>query len=184
MARAQIDGGKNTFLILPGSPNFDSLIGLLQRQGIRVETLSAPATLRATRIDREVTESRSFPAGTAVVSTRQPLGALANTLLEKAPVFSKGFVEEQRAKAEADEPDDFYDLTTWSLPLAMNVEGWVTQAPVTGTRELQKAAPSPFRAAQYGYLVDARDPQIYRFIGRLLEGEVRFSVVDSDITVA
>ena len=187
-ARAQLDGGKNTFLLVNDSPNFDALVGLLQKQGIRVDMLAAPATLRATRIDRDATESRTFPAGTAVVTTRQPLGALANTLLEKAPAFSKGFVEEQRAKAEADEPDDFYDLTTWSLPLAMNVEGWVvvqtsTQAPVTGTRAFQKTAPSPFRAAQYGYLIDGRDPQVHRFAGQLLENEVRFSVVDSDITV-
>jgi hypothetical protein len=182
-ARTQIESGRNTFLLVPRAPNFNALIALLQRQGLRIETLTAPVTIRATRIDRDVTESRSFPAGTAVVSTRQPYGALANTLLEKAPLFSKGFVEEQRAKAEADEPDDFYDLTTWSLPLAMNVEGWVTQAPVTGTRELQKAAPSPFRAAQYGYLVDGRDPEVYRFAGQLLEAGLRFSVVDSDINV-
>ncbi|HEV7238656.1 MAG TPA: M14 family metallopeptidase [Thermoanaerobaculia bacterium] len=182
-ARAQLDGGKNTFLIVPGSPSFDALVSLLQKQGVRVDMLNAASTLRATRIDRDATESHLFPAGTAVVSTRQPLGALANTLLEKAPVFGKGFVEEQREKAEADEPDDFYDLTTWSLPLAMNVEGWVTQAAVTGTKELQKAQPAPFRAAQYGYLVDARDPQLYRFAGKLLEGDVRFSVVDSDISI-
>ena len=182
-ARAQIEGGKSTFLIAADSPNFDALVGLLQKQGIRVDVLTAGTNVRATRIDRDVTESRSFPAGTAVVSTRQPLGALANTLLEKAPVFNKGFVEEQRAKAEADEPDEFYDMTTWSLPLAMNVEGWVTQAPVIGTRELQKTAPSPFRAAQYGYLVDGRDPQLYRFAGRLLESGVRFSVVDSEINI-
>lgn len=182
-ARAQIDGGKNTFLIGPDSPNFDSLVDVLRRQGIRVDMLTAATSMRATRLDGDTSESRTFPAGAAVVSTRQPLGALANTLLEKAPVFSKGFVEEQRAKAEADEPDDFYDLTTWSLPLAMNVEGWVTQTPVTGTTELQAAPPSAFRTAQYGYLVDARDPQLYRFAGRLLEDGVRFSVVDSPIAV-
>jgi hypothetical protein len=182
-ARAQMDGGKSTFLIAPDSPNFEALVTLLQKQSIRVDMLTGPTTIRAMRIDRDVTESRTFPTGTAVVSTRQPLGALANTLLEKAPVFSKGFVEEQRAKTEADEPDDFYDLTTWSLPLAMNVEGWVTQSTVTGTRELQKAARAPFRAAQYGYLVDGRDPQLYRFAGKLLEAGVRFSVVDSDVNL-
>lgn len=182
-ARAQIDGGKNTFLIVPDSPNFDTLISLLQRQGIRVEMLNGPVTVRATRIDRDANEAHAFPAGTAVISTRQPLGALANTLLERQPVFSKGFVEEQRAKTEADEPDEFYDLTTWSLPLAMNVEGWVAQTPVTGTKEYQKAAPPAFRTAQYGYLVDARDAQLYRFAGQLLENEVRFSVIDSDVPV-
>ena len=182
-ARTQIDSGRNTFLIAADSPNFDALVDLLRKQDIRVDMLASPATIRATSIDRDIVESRTFPAGTAVVSTRQPRGALANTLLEKAPVFGKGFVEEQRAKTEADQPDDFYDLTTWSLPLAMNVEGWVTQTPVTGTRALQKTAASPFRAAQYGYLVDGHDPQLYRFAGQLLEQGVRFSVVDSEIDV-
>jgi hypothetical protein len=177
-ARAQIDAGRNTFLIVPGSPNFDSVIATLQKNGVRVEMLGAATSLRATRVDRDVTETRTFPAGTAVVSTRQARGALANTLLEKAPSFGKGFVEEQRAKAEADEPDDFYDLTTWALPLAMNVEAWMTATPVAGTRELTKAAPAAFRAASYGYLVDANDPNVYRFAGRLLEERIRFSVVD------
>jgi hypothetical protein len=180
-ARAQIDGGKNTFLIVPGTPNFDALIAMLQRQAVRVDVLSGPATLRATRLDREAAESHAFPAGTAVVSTRQPLGALANTLLEKAPALHKGFVEEQRVKAEADEPDDFYDLTTWSLPLAMNVEGWVTTAPVAGTKPFESGPAPAFRTAAYGYLVDGLDPALYRFAGRLLESKVRFSVVDSDI---
>ena len=182
-ARAQIDGGKNTYLILPGSPNFDTLVATLRKQDVRVDVLTAPANIRATRLDRDVTESRSFPAGTVVVSTRQPLGGLANTLLEKAPVFGKGFVEEQREKAVADEPDDFYDLTTWSLPLAMNVEAYVTQAPVTGTKEYQPPAPPAFKSAAYGYLVDGLDPSLYRFVGRLLASDVNFSVSDSDLTV-
>ena len=180
-ARAQIDAGKNVFLLAPGTPNFEALVALLQKQGVRVEMLSAPATVRAMSIDRNVTESRSFPAGTAAISTRQPLGGLANTLLEKAPAFSSGFVEQQRARAEADEPDEFYDLTTWSLPLAMNVEGWVTTAPVTGTTAFRSNAVPAFRSASYGYLVDALQPNLYRFIGRLFANNVRFSVVDSEI---
>ena len=180
-ARTQIDAGKNTFLIAPGSPNSEALIAALQRNGIRVETLTAATSIRATRLDREVAETKSFPAGTVVVSTRQPRGALANTLLEKAPSFSKGFVEEQRAKAEADEPDDFYDLTTWSLPLAMNVEAWVTATPVAGTREYVRSAPGAFRTATYGYLVDGNDPNLYRFVGRLLDERVRFNVIDGTV---
>ena len=184
-ARAQIDAGKSTYLIVPGSPNFDALVALLQRQAVHVEMLSAPATLRATRLDRDATESHAFPVGTAVVSTRQPLGGLANTLLEKAPAFSKGFVEEQRAKAEADQPDEFYDLTTWSLPLAMNVEAWSTAMPVSGTTELQKSATPAFRAAAYGYLVDGNEPNLYRLAGRMLAGKINFSVIETaDITLA
>ena len=181
-ARTQSESGKNTFLIVPGSPNFDTLVDLLQRHGIRLQMLSAPLTLRATRVDRETVESRSFPAGTVVVSTKQALGGLANTLLERAPAFSKGFVEEQRQKAEADEPDDFYDLTTWSLPLAMNVEAWVTSSPITASKDFQKTQAGAFRNAAYGYLIDGLEPNLYRFAGRLLESDVNFSVSDSEIS--
>ncbi|HEX8253443.1 MAG TPA: M14 family metallopeptidase [Thermoanaerobaculia bacterium] len=182
-ARAQIENGKNVYLIAPGSPNFTTLLNLLTKQGIRVEMLGSAANIRATRIDRDVTESRSFPAGTAVVSTKQPLGGLVNTLLEKAPQFSKGFVESQRARAEADEEDEFYDITTWSLPLAMNVEAWVTQLPLSGTTAFSSSAPAPFRAGAYGYLVDGNEPNVYRFAGRLLREDIRFNVVDGEIPV-
>jgi hypothetical protein len=180
-ARAQIDGGRNTFLLAPDSPNFRTLVAILQRQGARVEMLSAPATIRASQIETGTTEAHTFPAGTAVVSTRQPLGGLVNTLLEKSPTFGHGFVEEQRAKAEADEPDEFYDLTTWSLPLAMNVEGWVTTAPVADTTAFRVAPPTAFRAATYGYLIDGMEPNLYRFVGKLLEAKINFSVSDTAI---
>ena len=120
--RVHMDGTRNTYLILPGSPNFQNLIETLVKQGVRVGQTTAPVNARATRLDRDAAESRTFPAGTAVVATRQPLGGLVQTLLEREATFNKSFLEEQRSKAEADEPDDFYDLTTWSMPLAMNVE--------------------------------------------------------------
>lgn len=182
-ARTAIDAGKNTFLLVPGTPNFDTLVSLLQKQGVRVDMLSAATTVRATRLDRSTAEAKTFPTGTAVVTTRQPRGALANTLLEAMPVINKEFVAEQRQKAEADEPDDFYDLTTWSLPLAMNVEGWVTTAAVAGTSDFRPAAAPAFRAAGYGYLVDGLDPNVYRLAGRMLEQDINFSVVESDIQV-
>jgi len=180
-AKAQIANGKNTFLILPGSPNFGSLVEKLQAQGIRVDMLASPLTLKAARVDRDATEMRSFPAGTVVVDTRQALGRLANTLLERNAAINKEFVTEQREKAVADEPDDFFDLTTWSLPLAMNVEAYVTASTVAGVTSYRKPAPAAFRPASYGYLVDGLDPAVYRFAGRLLAEKVRFSVSDGAV---
>ncbi len=180
--RASLDSGKNTYFIAQGSPGALALIETLQRQGIRVSMLTGPLTIRATRGDRDVAENRTFPAGTAVVTTRQPLGALAQTLLERNAVLAKGFVEEQRAKAEVDEPDDFYDLTTWSAPLAMNVESWLVAAPAAA----QLTAWSPparaaFTPAPYGYLVDGFEPNLYRLIGAMLRRDVRFSVADAEL---
>jgi hypothetical protein len=182
--RKQLASGQNTYLIVPGSPNLRPLIDMLQRQSIQIGRLSAPVTVRATRIDSDAADSRTFPAGTVVISTKQPLGGLAQTLLEKSPVFSKGFVEEQQKKTEADEPDEFYDLTSWSLPLAMNVETYVTTAPITAT--VQPYAPTAVpavRPASYGYLIDGNDPYIYRLAGRMLRSKVKFSVSDDVVSV-
>lgn len=181
--RVHLDGPRSTYLILPGSPNYTTLIETLLRQGIRVGMLGSAATIRATRLDRDAQESRSFPAGTAVISTRQPLGGLVQTLLERDAELQTGFLDEQRLKAEADEPDDFYDLTTWSMPLAMNVETYVTPAAIPG--QLVSWAPPPvagFAPASYGYLVSGLDPHVYRLAGRLVKQGVRFSVAHGELS--
>ncbi len=184
MMRKQIASGQNTYLLVPNAPNFQPLVEMLQRQKIALSQLNAPVTLKATRIDGDTAESHLFPAGTVLVSTRQPLGGLAQTLLEKSPVFTKGYVEEQQKRTHSDEPDEFYDLTSWSLPLAMNVEAWVTAAPVTGETHPYAASAIPaFRAAPYGYLIDGNDPNVYRAAGRMLRDSVRFNVSDDALTV-
>jgi hypothetical protein len=180
--RSQLDTAKTTYFVLPTSPNFEPMLDMLQREAVQVTTLTAPLTTRAQRVDSEAVESRTFPAGTAVITTKQPLGRLVQTLLEKSPQFPKGFLETQREKAIADEPDEFYDLTTWSLPLAMNVETYSVATPVTmQTKPYEKAPRAAFRAAQYGYIVDGNEPNLYRLAGELLRNGINFSVTDSDL---
>ncbi len=182
--RSQAAAGQNTFLIPPTSPNFQALIEMLRRQSIQIDMLSAPLTIRATRVDAETAESQTFPAGTAVISTKQPLGGLAQTLLEKSPTFTKGFVEQQRQKTEADEPNDFYDLTSWSLPLAMNVEAFVTSSPISReVHPFERAVVPAFHAAAYGYLIDGNDPNVYRAVGRMLADGVKFSISEEPVAV-
>jgi len=181
--QAQLAASKNTYFVLAGSPNFAPMLDLLQKQSIRVGTLAAPLSVKATRVDSETAETRTFPAGTAVISTKQPLGGLAQTLLEKSPTFSKGFLEEQRTKAQQDEPDDFYDLTSWSLPLAMNVETYLVSTPVTAdVKPYVNNAPAAFRGASYGYLVDGLDANLYRLAGALLRNSINFSVSDDEVS--
>jgi len=184
MMRKQVASGQNTYLLQPDSPNFRPLIEMLQRQSIAMSQLASPVTIKASRIDSDAADTHIFPAGTVVVSTRQPLGGLAQTLLERSPVFTKGYVEEQQKRTHADEPDEFYDLTSWSLPLAMNVDAYVTTAPVTGEmRPYAAPAPPAFRAARYGYVIDGSDPNVYRAAGRMLRDAIRFNVSDDVVTV-
>jgi Zinc carboxypeptidase len=181
--RSQVDSGKNVFLIPPGAPNFRPMLDMLRRQDVEIGISTAPVTLKASRVDTGAGEQRTFPAGTAVISTRQPLGGVANTLLERTPVFSKGFLEEQKEKVRNDEADDFYDLTTWSLPLAQNVETWFAPLPAAIQTKPYEDMPeaATFRAGSYGYLVDGLDPALYRAAGRMLEGGIKFSVSDDKL---
>ncbi|HEX3579880.1 MAG TPA: hypothetical protein VHY33_15060, partial [Thermoanaerobaculia bacterium] len=184
MMRKQVASGQNTYLLQPDSPNFRPLIEMLQRQSIAMSQLSSSVTIKASRIDSDTADTHLFPAGTVVINTRQPLGGLAQTLLERSPVFTKGYVEEQQKRAHADEPDEFYDLTSWSLPLAMNVDTYVTALPVTGEMHPYAAPPQPpFRAARYGYIIDGGDPNVYRAAGRMLRDSIRFNVSEDVVSV-
>jgi len=127
--RAQMENGRNTFFVPTDMPNSSALIDLLRRQAIDVRELTSPATVKVTEVATDRSLTRTFPAGTSVISTHQPLGGLVQTLMEKTPLFSKGFLEEQRTKVESDEEDEFYDVTSWSLPLAQNVDAFVTSTP-------------------------------------------------------
>jgi len=184
MMRKQVASGQNTYLLQPDSPNFRPLVEMLQRQSIAMSQLSSPLTIKASRIDSDAIDTHLFPAGTVVINTRQPLGGLAQTLLERSPVFTKGYVEEQQKRAHADEPDEFYDLTSWSLPLAMNVDSYVTTLPVTAEMHpYAPPAPPAFRAARYGYIIDGSDPNVYRAAGRMLHDGIRFNVSEDVVSV-
>src|SRR5262249_45821263 len=60
--RKEIASGQNTYLIVPGAPNFRPLLDMLQRQSIQMSRLTAPFTRRSTRIDTAASESIAFPA--------------------------------------------------------------------------------------------------------------------------
>ncbi|HEX9163404.1 MAG TPA: hypothetical protein VF980_16975, partial [Thermoanaerobaculia bacterium] len=180
--RVHVDSGRNVYLLPPTSPNVPHIADLLRGQGIRVQQLAAPVTLRAMRVESGASESRSFPAGTVIVSTRQPLGALVDTLLERNAEMPKNYLEQQRQRTAADEEDQFYDITAWSIPIAMNAEEYVVPAPFPAQlADYAPPAPAPFRAASYGYVVDALEPHFYELLGRLLKDDVKFSVFDDEI---
>ncbi len=167
-----------TWVILPWSPNFEHALSVLQSQGIAINVLNRATQLRVTPIEGGGFIRREFPAGSAMISSRQPLGGLLQSLMERSPKLPPSFIENQRQKIDADESDNFYDITAWAIPIAHNLEVFVGD----GTMEAPTSAwqptpsPAPVAKASFGYLVDGRDPKVYRAVGRLLERKVQFSV--------
>ena len=182
--RAQMENGRNTFFV-SDMPNSRALVDVLRRQAIDVRQLAAPATVKVTEVATDRSLTRTFPTGTAVISTHQPLGGLVQTLMEKTPLFSKGFLEEQRTKVESDEEDEFYDVTSWSLPLAQNVDAYVTSTPgQLSTAPYTSAPGEAFKSGSFGYLIDGSDPFVYRAAGRMLAEGIRFNVSDGEMPLA
>jgi hypothetical protein len=67
----------------------------------------------------------------------------------------------------------------------MNVEGFVTNAPVPAqTQPYTPPSHAAFRPAAYGYLIDGNEPNVYRAAGRMLKDGVKFSVAEDPVNVA
>jgi hypothetical protein len=176
--RKGVESGSITYVIDAPSGLTEPLLRVFDRQGIRYRALRGPVKLKATAVRDGRTSNRDFRAGSIVVSTRQPLGMVVQALMERSPELPKEYINEQRAKVEADEPDDFYDITTWSVPLAMNLPTW-TVSSVPETVEVVRPTTDGgglLPAAKFGYLLSPTEPDFYRVLGRLLQREVRFSV--------
>jgi hypothetical protein len=134
---------------------------------IEVTRLTRPyAALRATSYTGGAPARRVFPPGAYVVDLAQPEARLATTMLEPRAIFDSGFVKKQlgayernqrRGEDENKEGYEFYDITSWSLPLTLGLDAWWTDdtSRVVGDRVLAAdtlpTPPAP-REAQSAYL--------------------------------
>ena len=88
------------------------LASILVDQGIEVR-----------RSTRALTACKQeLPAGSVFVSTAQPAGRFARTLLETGADMQERFVREQERRRRKSLPHEMYDITAWSLPLLFGVE--------------------------------------------------------------
>jgi hypothetical protein len=106
--------GTREYLIPPGSDpsRVEQLARLLVAQGVQVRR--AEEALQA--------GSRQLPRGTIVVPLAQPAGRLARNLLDPDIRMDEAFLKEQDRRRRERLPDQIYDVTAWSLPLAYDVE--------------------------------------------------------------
>ncbi len=133
---------KRKFYLVPGKDpqNAAELVSLLMKQGIEVSrTNSEVKLLRALNYFGGSPGEITIPAGSFVVDTAQPYGRMATALLETETPEDSDFLKRQEAlrkvneakgSAESKQEYEFYDVTAWSLPLAMGVEAYFTDEPL------------------------------------------------------
>jgi hypothetical protein len=153
-ARAVSDGASGPMRRVVIVPTADpgraaGLVSSLLRAGIDVRTTTAPlSVLRAhpylpNDSGGEAPGPHRFDAGAYVVDLAQPQGAVAHAILDPSPhldsVFARAQVEKYRrniarGKNESREGYEFYDITSWALPVAFGVESyWVEDAAPVAT---------------------------------------------------
>jgi hypothetical protein len=130
------------FVILRGKDpaRARELVEILERAGVEVQQTSA--AFRSTRAHEyssrnSAATARDFPAASYVVDLAQPQKRMAKALLEMHTPLDKAFEREQLVRFERNERRSsgkegygFYDITSWSLPLAFGVEAyWTEDAP-------------------------------------------------------
>ncbi len=161
-----------TYLWEPAQPESAAAAALLSRHGIEVGRLEASRTLRARPLGGGAERPRSFPAGTWLVGTGQPLGALVRALMELEAPMSDEFLRRQRQLLEENRRLEFYDITAWSIPLAYNLEVWDLEGSVPAGGS--DSAGDLRGEGEFGYLARPQGLAGYRMASALLDAGIRF----------
>ncbi|HUF07731.1 MAG TPA: M14 family zinc carboxypeptidase, partial [Rhodothermales bacterium] len=168
--------GGRSWAILPTS-NRSRLADFLDRmdlQGIEYSTADAAFTARAGRdqVGREFA-SREVPAGSILISNRQPNARVAAAILEFDPQLSEEVLKKERSEVLKDGSGVMYDVTAWNLLMYYGLDALELDQdlPARGVSPYQKdlarwAAPA---VSKVGYVVDGHDDASLTFAARLME---------------
>jgi hypothetical protein len=129
----------------------ESLAVVLARNGIEVTLNNG---LPADAVPYPNTKGPNPPLVLAV-DLAQPQGRLAKALLEPDATLDSAFIREELERRRTAQPNRFYDVTAWSLPMAFGVRAWTS-----------KSAPGPkvvFQLAPPGQIVGGRAAHAYAF---------------------
>jgi hypothetical protein len=115
------------------------------------------------------------------VPVAQPAGRLARALLDRHVDMGEEFVQRQLRRKERRFPDEIYDVTAWSLPLAFDVDCLAASADVNVASDPWDGAPQGGEVvggpAKVAYLVAGDDGTLKALASWLLQG-LRVHVAD------
>lgn len=160
------------------------LTELINLQGIEVITADADFTLSGKNWLGRPFADRTFPKGTIVIPSRQPLSGLACTLFETDPRMPDAFLTEERRELLRFGRSRLYDITGWNIPMLFGVEvSEAVAAPPSGTRgtiarPAEPSADSAEGPPPVAWYLDARDDRSVAAAARLLERGVKVRALD------
>jgi len=126
---------------------------------------------------------RQIPAGSFHIPLAQPASRLVRVLLDRQVDLEPEFVQRQLQRQADRFPDEIYDVTAWSLPLAFGVECWSSSAPLEVPGKpwdgVRPAGQVVGERAKIAYLVPGHDGALPALCSWLRKG-LRVHVADRD----
>lgn len=99
-----------------------ALATMLKNNGVELRRLTKPLKVACTDTRSGETQKRTVPAGSLHIAVAQPAARLLRALLDRNVEMGKEFVERQLRRNAQRLPDEIYDVTSWSVPLAWDAE--------------------------------------------------------------
>jgi len=159
--RSAVDeGGTKEYVLVPGGDPSRArrLASLLVAQGVEVFRADEAATAPGAPAGRGASAKSpaSYPAGSYIIPLAQPTSRLIKNLLDRDVAMDPDFLKKQEERRARLLPDQFYDITTWSLPALFDVDCVISDVKVAGKRsrfDADRIEAPEVKAATVAYLV-------------------------------
>jgi len=161
------------------------LAAMLQRNGIEVRVLNQNINIECVDTKYSLERSRTIPAGSFHIPVAQPTARLVRALLDRQVDMDDKFLRRQLERNQLRLPDEIYDVTAWSMPLAFDVECLASGQSKKIDSEIWDASVRPqvdIGTAKIAYLVPGSDGAMLA-TSRWIQKGVRVHVCDEPFTI-
>jgi hypothetical protein len=135
-----------------------------------------------------------FPAGSLLIAARQPMGPAVRSFLDFDVPYDAATLQTEREELERRGSSNVYDITSWNLAHALDLDAWWCDAPQVATTLLTDAptrdsailAPPGAAAGQepVAWIVDGNDDASVSFAARALEAGLAVHWADETFQAA
>ncbi|HMO14459.1 MAG TPA: M14 family metallopeptidase [Pirellulaceae bacterium] len=183
------DGDVTDFFLLTNDRPQRSLrlAEILQRNGIEIHRIDETIELECRSSHDTESKSRTVPAGSFHIRVAQPSGMILRALLDREVEMDGKFLRRQLELNQLRLPDEIYDVTAWSLPLAFDVQCLATRTtqkiPSTLIDVNTVGLPDAFGMASVAYLIPGTDGGVQLIAGMIRDG-FRVHVANESFKIA
>ncbi len=169
------DGLNGAYIFAPSNNPGRELefLSTIKRHGLRVERSNG--TFQASVVTSQGERvNRTYQAGAYIIPMNQPRALLAHALLEFDPHLKKSFLEEERRSLEKGQGTQMYEISSWSLAQAYDLDiAYAAARPGITTSEVADLPAQPGRVANpdasYGFLLSVTDDRAMPAVVKLLD---------------